>query len=181
MRRVAITALGQDRSGIVAGVTEMLYQLDCNLEETSMTRLRGEFAIIVITLLPEELSLERLKSALDELSDSYGLTATLRELTEEEGKKKRLDEPPDVIVSVYGADKRGIVYRVSKVLAGLGVNITGLDTRTAGSGESPVYIMVIEASLPSGVSDEEVSEALSSIGRELGVDVTVTAIESAEL
>ena len=37
--RWIVTALGQDRPGIVAGVTEVLYKLGCNLEDSAMTRL----------------------------------------------------------------------------------------------------------------------------------------------
>ena len=42
--RWIVTALGQDRPGIVAGVTKVLYDLGCNLEDSAMTRLEGEFA-----------------------------------------------------------------------------------------------------------------------------------------
>ncbi len=182
MNRVTLTAIGRDRPGIVAGVTEVLYRLECNLEETTMTRLRGEFAMILIVLLPEGLSLEKLKEEVEEKAGEMGLTTALRELAEEEGVKKRLDEPPDIIVSVYGADKPGIVYRLSKAMAEKGLNITGLDTRTAGGAETPVYIMVIEASLPGvGVSVGEVEDDLLRMGREVGVDITVKPILSAEL
>ncbi len=47
MRRFfAITAIGKDRPGIVAGVSKALYDLGTNIEDSSMTILSGEFAMI---------------------------------------------------------------------------------------------------------------------------------------
>src|SRR5664280_2964798 len=48
MGALAITAIGDDRPGIVAAVTEVLAAVDANLEDTSMTILRGHFAMMLI-------------------------------------------------------------------------------------------------------------------------------------
>ena len=44
--RWIVTALGKDRPGIVAGVTKVLYQLGCNLEDSAMTRLECDVPIM---------------------------------------------------------------------------------------------------------------------------------------
>jgi len=47
-------------------------------------------------------------------------------------------------ISVYGADKAGIVYNVSKFLADKSINIVDLQTKVAGKEGKPIYIMIME-------------------------------------
>ena len=54
---------------------------------------------------------------------------------------------PSHVVSVYGADSKGIVHSISAALAGHGVDITDLETKLAGTPEAPVYVMVLEIAL----------------------------------
>ncbi len=48
MKRYALSAIGRDTPGMVAKVTKELYVHGCNIEDSSMTRLEDEFAIILI-------------------------------------------------------------------------------------------------------------------------------------
>ena len=48
MKHAILTVIGKDRPGIVANVTEILFEYGCNLEDASMTILEGEFAMIVV-------------------------------------------------------------------------------------------------------------------------------------
>ena len=48
MALMAITVLGHDRPGIIADVTATLAQRDANVEDSSMTLLRGHFAWTLI-------------------------------------------------------------------------------------------------------------------------------------
>lgn len=41
-----LTAFGHDQPGIVAAITSGLFQLGCNIEDTCMTQLRGEFTMM---------------------------------------------------------------------------------------------------------------------------------------
>ena len=44
----AVSVVGADRPGIVAGITEALYKLGCNIADSSCAMLVGEFAMILI-------------------------------------------------------------------------------------------------------------------------------------
>ena len=49
MRRwFALSAIGRDRPGIVADLAELIYECDCNLEDSSMTILGSEFAVLLL-------------------------------------------------------------------------------------------------------------------------------------
>ena len=83
MRRFALSAVGRDRPGIVAGVSRVLLEHGINIEDSQMTILRGHFAmtLIVAGQDPDALALRRdLESAADDL----GLDATaLQEIAED--------------------------------------------------------------------------------------------------
>jgi len=174
MREFAITAIGQDRPGIVAGFTEVLLTLGCNLADCSMSRLRNEFAMILLVESPEEVGADRLNAALEEPARRFDLVVTTRQF--EEVPAPEGDVP--FVVSVYGKDRPGIVHTVSRALADLDVNITDLRSHLAGE---DLYAMILDVNLPPALPPEEVASRLQAVSREMGVSLTFRSAEAAEL
>ena len=54
---LAVTVLGDDRPGIVADVTAAVAGLGGNLEDSTMTLLRGHFAMVVLVRTPASVCL----------------------------------------------------------------------------------------------------------------------------
>lgn len=81
---------------------------------------------------------------------------------------------PTHMVSVYGADRPGIVARVAEVLAEHGANITDLTSRVIGEDSAPVYAVMLEIELP----PEKDPEELLSLSEGLNVEVSVHPIEA---
>ncbi len=81
-------------------------------------------------------------------------------------------------VSVYGADKPGIVYEVTQLLADNGVNITDVTTRVIGDADRPVYAMLIDATLPEGQDAAELNRRLDELGRTLGIECAMHPSEA---
>ncbi|MEJ2198199.1 MAG: ACT domain-containing protein, partial [Desulfuromonadales bacterium] len=139
----------------------------------------GQFAMILILGHPEFIDRESFGDAFKPLEDA-DLTVALRVL--KPGGEIRSHITGDLcMISVYGSDKPGIVYRVANVLGEKKVNITDLNTKLVGTEDRPVYVMVIEAALPEGVEEEDVDDWLSPIRDELQVDITVRTIQTVEL
>jgi glycine cleavage system transcriptional repressor len=163
---VAVTAVGNDRPGIVAGVTGVLFELGCNLEDATSTILRGHFAMMLVVRLPEAQDAASIEEHLAATAAELGLVVTVRDV--EPTAPQAVS--PTHIIAVYGTDRPGLVYRVADVLARSGANITDLTSRVTGTDDHPVYAVVMEAQ----VRDIESAEAgLSDLKRELGIDVTV--------
>ena len=179
MNHFALTVVGRDRPGIVSQVTEILFQQGCNLADSSCSILGGQFAMILILGHPEYTDRESFGDAFRPLEDA-DLTVALRVL-KPGGEGRTEIEGELCMISVYGSDKPGIVYRVAKVLGEKKVNITDLNTKLVGSAERPVYVMVIEAALPEGVAEEDIDNWLAPIRDELQVDITVRIIPTVEL
>ena len=167
---IAVTVIGNDRPGIVAGVTKALYEAGCNLEDVTSTILRGHFSMVMVVRGPVDVDATRLEEALAPAAREMDLVVAARPV----------EEAPDApaqsthIVSVYGADRPGIVFRVAETLARLGANVTDLTSRVIGSPEEPVYALMLEIS---GAAPDAVAAALDELRGDIGVEASIHAIE----
>ena len=168
---VAVTVIGNDRPGIVAAVTRSLFDLGCNLEDVTSTILRGHFSMTMIVRCSADLGVEGIEKKLTPATSDLDLVVEVRPVEETDAHV----EPPTHMISVYGADKPGIVYRVADALATLGINITDLNSRLIGEDAEPVYALQIEVQAPAGT---DLNEVLTPLQQELGVDLSVHAIEA---
>ena len=176
----AVTIISKDRPGIVADTTEVLFRLGCNIEDSSCTMLGGDFAMILIVTHEKPFTKARLSDEFRLLQERTGLVVHLRTLHEDEISPAK-EEGELCLISVYGSDQPGIVYRVTKALAESRVNITDLNTRLIGTKEEPVYVLMLEAILPAGMSVEATSQMLESLRSELHVEIGVRAITPVSL
>ena len=166
----AVTVVGNDRPGIVAETTKVLYDLGCNLEDATSTILRGHFSMMLVVRVPEDVDGDRIESSLEHVASKMALVTTARGVQETEVDVAE----PTHMVSVYGADKPGIVFKVADALARDGANITDLPSRVIGTDE-PVYALMLEVVVPAGV---QVNDVLASLKEELGVEVSVHPIQA---
>jgi glycine cleavage system transcriptional repressor len=180
-RFALLTAFGQDRPGIVAALTEGLYRLGCNIEDTCMTRLRGEFTMMVMVRLPEAVAARELSARLAPFISPLDLTVLCRALPDRVAERTPEEDRPLFMLSVYGADHLGIVAQVARVVADHGGNITDVNTRVVGSPDQPLYIMVLEIQLTPGSSPDSLQDALEQLKPSLGVDLTFRPLEQVRL
>ncbi len=168
MKWSVLTLVGADQSGLVAAVTGILYRQGCSLAQASMMRLGANFAIM-------------LRVSHEEATD---LSSILSDLCAEMNLHLHIDEDvaadvavtdPDVQVTVYGADRTGIVAQVTSALALAGLNIIDLETDVGGTKEHPIYIMTLEGISSNGI------EPLQTAIDELSLDVEVNLDEISTL
>jgi glycine cleavage system transcriptional repressor len=178
-KTVVLTGVGRDRVGIVAELTQALCDSGCNLLDSSMTLLRGEFALIVMAELPENVSLEKLQGSMKAIENQLGMAVHVRLISEEEMEERPIDNA--FVVSVYGADKPGIVAKVTRALANSGINITDVQTKSTGSSTNKIFVMILEVTAPSALSVSSVEKTLRDIAQQLAVDVSVRSLDVVEL
>ena len=168
----AITVLGHDRPGIIAEATDRLAGLGLNLEDSSMTRLRGHFAMTLICA--GDVAADAIRDALAPLTGDGTLSVTVHEVPEEHVEALG---GTSWVLSVHGGDRPGIVSAVAGVVAAAGGNITDLTTRLAGD----LYVVVAEVELPAGADAEALSGRLREVASGLGVGATLRAADTDEL
>ena len=174
MMRFAVSVFGRDRPGIVAAVTRALADVGCNLEDTSMTILRGHFAMMLVVSGAAGTAPADLEARLAPVAGRLDLQVSVRvvadEVTAPASKGERWS------AAVYGADRPGLVARVSEALAARDVNIVDLETRVIGEPD-PVYAMHFELQVPAGTASQ-VEADLRTVARELGVEVSMRPNEA---
>lgn len=140
-----LTVVGKDQPGIVAEVSEALFDAGCNFGEASMNRLGGNFTVML--MVQTDSSIADLEASLKSVSGTLGLHCHFDEI---EGHLHDHREP-NVRISVYGSDRSGIMAHVTNTLAKAGLDIYGLESDVAGTDDKPLYIMFIEGRASKGV------------------------------
>jgi len=168
--RVLLSISGHDRPGIVRDVSGALLELDTNIEDSSMTALRGRFAMMLIVSLGGTAKLGELKAAMADLEQKTGLHVQSLELTADEFA---LNAPePDCVVTVSGSDRPGIVHAVSDTLAALNASVVDLSTRSRQYQDGITqYMMALEVS--AGEAMPALREKLAAVADKLDVDIEV--------
>lgn len=176
---IVLTGVGRDRVGIVAELSQVLFEFGCNLLDSSMTLLRGEFAVILMAQLPETHTLEQLRERLHQAEELLGMNVFVRELSDSSLED---DENPGdpYIISVYGGDRPGIVAGITKELQVLGANITDCSTKRTRS-EKSIFMMVLEVHVPPSITETKLRTELGKVSQELGVDLSIQSLEVVEL
>ena len=169
MNELAITVVGRDRPGIVADVSGVLAGLRLNLTDSTMTLLRGHFAMTLICAGAP--AAEEVEAALGKLTADGNLVTMVRTVPPEAGFAGA-GIPYTLIV--HGADRLGIVAAVTGVLARAGGNITDLTTRLSGT----LYLLSAEIDLPSTADLDDLVAELDDIAERLGVEVSLRTAEA---
>ncbi|MGB9767054.1 MAG: glycine cleavage system protein R [Sulfurihydrogenibium sp.] len=172
MKQFLITAFGEDRPGIVAKVTEILYKNGLNIEDSAMTRLNDEFVIMLVVKGDTEKS--SLENDLKSL-EKEGINFTVKEVPLSKEKEKEDYQLYNIIV--YGSDKPGIVYNVSKLLAEKSINIADLRTEKT----KDLYVMFIQAEIPNSLDITELEKEVESLKDNLNVDISLQCVDTANL
>jgi glycine cleavage system transcriptional repressor len=177
---VALSAIGSDRPGIVAALARAFFETGCNLENSSMTLLKGDFAVLLLISMPENITVNELNRKIQKVADTMGLTFSIRELSERETSESPVPTLPHTLV-VYGVDHPGIVYRVAQALAERSINITDLRTHVTQAQGTPLYSLIMEVEIPTEESAKVLRSDLETLGKELKVEVTLIPVEADEL
>ena len=170
---LALTAIGRDRPGIVAGLTEVLVESGGNVDDSQMSILHGQFAVVLLVSVPDDCDLGSLEARLGKKAAELELDAV--NVCPVSGLERGPE--PTHILTVYGADRPGIVHDTAALLADHGVNITDLRTRRTGSEESPLYMLVMEVAVPDSVDGlgDELSARLGAGG---AIEVSLAQLET---
>jgi len=173
---LSLSAIGKDTTGIVSALSGVLYEVGANIEDSTMTILHGQFAVILILKVAPSAQV-KLKKLLVPVGKKLGLNIFVSEVKNIKSSKKQLNK---YIISVYGADKTGIVYRVTSTLADFGVNILDVQTKVLASAKRKTYLMLIKADLGK-TSAATLKEVLNALALEMSINITLNIAQEERL
>jgi len=121
---LVISAIGTDRPGIVNELAKACSANLCNIIDSRMTVLGGEFAVIMMVSGAWD-AIAKLESNLNNLSRQLELTTTIKHTGER-------NVPPALVysVNVVALDNPGIVHEIAQYFSRQEINIDDLQTGT---------------------------------------------------
>jgi glycine cleavage system transcriptional repressor len=180
--KLVISTVGKDRPGLVARMCEAISNAQGNIDDSTMTRLGGQFSMIYIVHFTRAEDLERFKDAIVEIKKEGLFHVDLCLLSaEDEPMLPETQIAPKArkyLLSVGGYDRTGITYAFSKALAGFGINITDLHAHRINGENGIVYMLAIEMDVPLTVNDNEMKTTLENLGQKLNLDVRLRSMDA---
>ena len=170
---VVLSAIGADRVGIVDELTAIIEAYECNIKESRMAVLGGDFAVIML-IVGEASDVSRIIEEADTVGEQLKLYVEAR-LTETE-YRGRLGRP--YLIETFSLDAPGIVHAVSAVLHKHGVNIEDLETDTSAAPWTGAAMFHMRAHIivPPTVSVSALREELSMLEQKRDLDITMRPV-----
>ena len=172
MKKMIISVLGKDRPGIIAAVTRILFEQDCNIENVSQTILQNEFSGIFIVGVPKALSEADLHRHLDAGLSPMGLHVYEKRLSTDNGSQTAVDSEPFVVVT-KGPDRKGLVASITAIMAAHRVNVTNLQAVFKGGDDPNANIMIYEVDIPSDANHQALRRDLREKALALSLDISI--------
>ncbi|MFP4376695.1 MAG: glycine cleavage system protein R [Spirochaetales bacterium] len=168
--QLVVTAVGSDRVGIVDDISQILLEFDCNIEESRMTLLGGEFAMMLLVSGAEE-AVGAVATALPECGERLGLDFFVKKTYEAATTGAGIPYQLDCV----SLDTPGIVHVVTGLLRERGISIDDLETETTGAPftGAPLFRMRVTCIIPKSVSVGKLRSELQEIAESHDLDISV--------
>jgi glycine cleavage system transcriptional repressor len=171
---LVISALGTDRPGIVQEISRAVLDSGCNIEDSRMTVLGGEFAVLML-ISGNWNSIAKLEGMLPGLQEKLDLTV----ISKRTKPRPASDNLLPYAVEVVTMDHPGIVHEVANFFSGRRINIEDLYTdsyRAAHTG-TPMFNMSMRINIPADLSISTLREEFMDFCDELNLDAVLEPVK----
>ena len=172
MNKVIISIVGHDRSGIIAAVSKVLFEQNCNIENVSQSTLQFLFAGIFIATAPADLPVESLHKSLTAEIAPLGLDVHIT-LLEPAAVPPLPSQDEAYIIITKGPDRKGLVAGISEVIARFEGNITNLQAVFKGGDDPGDNIMIYEVDVPPRIDQQSLYRELNKRAKELNLEIDI--------
>lgn len=172
MKKMIISVLGKDRPGIIAAVTRILFEQECNIENVSQTILQNEFSGIFMVGVPQSLSEKDLHRHLQNGLSPMGLHVYEKSILAEGSPAPAVASEPFVITT-KGPDRKGLVSAITAIMADYRVNVTNLQAVFKGGDNPNANIMIYEVDIPTDVDQKSLRKELREKAEALSLDISI--------
>lgn len=170
-RRVLLTGVGKDRIGIITDLSGLIFSEQGNIKESCMTKLAGDFALMMLLEVPEE----RMASLQLKLMRSLAsLNLTFRDVNEEQ-QRRSVTEVYTVKVVLKGPDFPGIMHHFSNFLSYSGISIISLNTLYSSKIEG-FFSLRSRLQVPQLIKFADLRDKISELAQKDGLQVTMEEI-----
>ena len=174
MATLILSVIGSDRPGLTQALAAAVLSAGGNWLESHLSRLGGLYVGSVLVEL-EAGGVEALRAAVQAV-DAQGLEVRIAPTVEAPGAAGG----EEMLFSLVGQDRPGIVHQVTAVLSGLEVNIETFETHISAEPYSggPLFNLEARLRLPAGRKAQDVQAALEAISAEVMVDISLATAKA---
>lgn len=171
---LVLSALGKDKPGLVNELSRVILDCGCNITDSRMTVLGGEFAVILL-VSGNWSAVAKLENALPGLEERLAMTITSRRT---EPRKTQGHMLP-YTVEVVSMDHPGIVYHLADFFSSHMINIEDLVTSSYSAAHTgtPMFSVHMVVSIPADTQLAELREAFMDFCDELNLDAIIEPIK----
>ena len=123
--QLVIAALGEDKPGLVDRLSGWVTDSGCNIADSRMTVLGGEFAVLLL-VTGNWNNLAKLENQCDSMQDQLGMTLHIKRTEQRPAEGDFLPYGVDVVA----LDHPGIVHNLASFFSQRNINIQDLSTST---------------------------------------------------
>jgi glycine cleavage system transcriptional repressor len=141
-KQLVIAAVGEDRPGLVDQLSGFILDSGCNIADSRMMVLGGEFAVLLL-VTGNWNNLAKLEDQLEQIEARLDMTVSVKR-TE---KKDRTGEYLPYAVDVVSLDHPGIVHNLANFFSQRNINIQDLSTSSYAAAHTGTLMFSVHISL----------------------------------
>jgi glycine cleavage system transcriptional repressor len=172
---IVISAVGTDRTGVVQDLTKVILACGGNIEESRMTTLGREFAMLLL-VSGNWHTLSRLEQGLDRLRDSTDLAISIKETVEKPVEEDRMPYAVDVVA----LDQQGIVFNLANFFATRDIEIADVATRSYAAAHTgaPMFAVQMAVNVPSSIHVAQLRDEFLELCDRLNLDAILEPVKA---
>jgi glycine cleavage system transcriptional repressor len=173
-QHLAISAIGNDRTGMVHDLTRIVADCGGSISESRMTTLGSEFAMLVL-VSGNWHALARLETELKKLTETGSLSVQLRRTEQRAARSDMLPYSVDVVC----LDQTGIVSNLSGFFSSRGIDISELSTRSYAAAHTgaPMFSVQMIVNVPSRIHLSALREEFMDFCDNLNLDAILEPVK----
>ena len=170
--QLVLTALGDDRPGIVDELSNALFKHNLNIEDSRMSVLGGEFAVLLLVGGPSQ-SIEDFVADIASLEASLNMKILVK-ITRSEASR---ETSVPYTVEVVAIDNPGIVHNLASFFSSRQINIVDLNTEryAAAHTATPMFAVNMTIGVPADMPIKQLREEFIDMCDELNLDASMSA------
>ncbi len=172
---IVISAVGTDRTGVVQDLTKVILSCAGNIEESRMTTLGSEFAMLLL-VSGNWATLNKLQQGLDKLAASKDLSIAIRQTDAKPASGNRMPYAVDIV----SLDQQGIVFNLANFFAAQDIEIADVATRSYSAAHtgSMMFAVQMAINIPSTVNIAQFREEFLEICDRLNLDAILEPVKA---
>lgn len=168
-QHLVINAIGKDQPGIVNTLSLAIFDAQCNITDSRMAVLGGEFAVILLVSGSDE-AIAGVTTHLDNAAEKLALTITTKKTSSREANETLVP----YIIEAIALDHPGIVYQLASFLSNKQINIESLTTESYAAAHtgSPMFAVTMTVGIPATQKINVLRDEFTEFCNELNLDIT---------